>query len=455
MPYEPTPESLSAHPVPAWYQDAKLGVFVHWGPYSVPAWAPESDGSEAYAEWYPYYMHVEGSRTSEYHRETYGGKSYLDFAREWSAEQFDPEAWADLFADIGARYVVLTGEHHDGFPLWPSQYTEYDAASLGPERDIVGEVCDAVRERGLKFAASYHANLNYYQPGFEGAFGHPAYDGSEPFVDTDPGPEYVDFMNAKHRELIRRYEPDLLWFDTPQADADQLRARELIADYYERAEAWGKEVAVNDRSSTDADALAGFEQDESGTIEGDFATPEYTAFEEAKPFAWETCRGIGRSFGYNSREGSEDHLEAGELVRLFVDVVSKNGNLLINVGPRADGTIPALQREPLEGLGAWLDASGEAMYGSRPAAVSEGMDGDVRFTRKDGTLYATALSWPDALVLDPNGEQEFTDEVSLLRADGTETYDASVNGGFRARLPETPPEEHPGYAYAFNVGKTK
>ncbi len=420
--YEPTWSSLETHAVPEWYHDAKLGIFIHWGIYSVPAYAdPESD--HAYAEWYPYYMYREGSGTHAYHQATYGDDvEYLDFVDEWQAEEWNPDSWASFFAEVGARYVVLTAEHHDGFPLWPTHYTKYNAGERGPERDIVGELSQAVRDQGLRFAGSYHANLNYYQPGFEGAFGHPAYHGGTAFDDTDPRPEYVDFMNAKHRELIRRYEPDLLWFDTPQADADQLRARELIAEYYNAAESWGKEVLVNDRASTDHDSLAGHDQGDEAGFRGDFATPEYASFDEIKPFKWEACRGIGNSFGYNAQEGPEHHLTAEELVHLFVDVVSKNGNLLINVGPKADGTIPDHQREPLEGLGSWLQTNGDAIFGTRPWTHAEDSvsDVEVRYTWADGTLYATALEWPgDTLTLRPGEDVSAAalDHVTLLGAD--------------------------------------
>ncbi len=451
--YEPTPESLGAHPVPDWFDGAKLGIFIHWGIYAVPAYADPA-GEHAYAEWYPYYMYRDGSDTHRHHRETHGEDTeYLDFVHDWRAERWEPDEWAAFFADIGARYVVLTAEHHDGFPLWDSHYTRYNAATMGPERDIVAELSGAVRERGLRFAGSYHANLNYYQPGFEGPFGHPDYSGSEAFEDADPGPEYVDFMNAKHRELIRRYEPDLLWFDTPQADADQLRARELIADYYNQASEWGKEVAVNDRAATDHAGLAGHDQDDPASSGGDFATPEYSSFDEITSFKWEACRGIGRSFGYNAAETEDHHLDATELVHSFVDIVSKNGNLLINVGPRADGTIPELQRRPLEGLGAWLDDNGEAMFDSRPWIVAEdgATDVPVRYTWRDGTLYAICLAWPgDEVRLSPGAEGDYT-EIERARLLGSDRQiGVKVRDGPIVDLAPIEMDESPAYTVAFD-----
>ncbi|MFB6135190.1 MAG: alpha-L-fucosidase [Halobacteriaceae archaeon] len=431
--YDETWESLDTHAVPDWYHDAKLGIFIHWGVYSVPAWAPVGD----YAEWYPYHMYQEGSETHEYHREQYGEDvEYEDFAPEFTAENWDPSAWAEFFADVGAGYVVLTGEHHDGFPLWDTHYQSQHAGSVGPERDLVGDLCEAARAEGLRFAASYHANLNYYQPGFPGAFGHPDY-GGETVDDASPGSEYVDFMNAKHRELIRKYEPDLLWFDVPRAESDHLHAKELVADYYETAaNEWGKEVVVNDRMSTDA-----------GREHGDFDTPEYETFDEVRDRKWESCRGIGHSFGYNRAEDEDDHLSAGELVRSFADIVSKNGNLLINVGPRADGTIPEVQKRPLEGLGAWLDADGEAMFGTRPWVVPEDETGgaEVRYTWKDGDLYATFLSWPgETATLSVTDHADAPESAELLRT-GAGLDVTEAGDGLRVETGERPADA-PAYA---------
>ncbi|MFB6173895.1 MAG: alpha-L-fucosidase [Halobacteriales archaeon] len=449
---EPTWDSLDAHPVPDWFHDAKLGIFVHWGAYSVPAWAPKNaditaENASPYAEWYPYYMYESGSPTDEYHREEYGDDvAYEDFLDRWSADEWDPERWADLFAEVGARYVVLTGEHHDGIPLWDCDYTEHDAVSRGPERDLVGDLAAAVRDRGLRFGASYHANYNYYQPGFDGPDGHPTF-GREPLgaEETRPGPEYVDFMNAKHRELIRKYDPDILWFDTPTADSDHLRAKELIAEFYEDAAADDREVVVNDRAAADAagTTIDGGRHPEAA--HGDFVTPEYHTFDAVSDHKWEACRGIGRSFGYNRAEDAEDHLSGGELVRTFVDVVSKNGNLLLNVGPKADGTIPDLQREPLAELGEWLDVHGEAMFGSRPWVVAEDDRSDlpVRYTWREGALYATAFEWPDDTLALSHPTSATDREAELLTADGPVPCETTADrDGVSVSLPSEPDHEH-------------
>ncbi|WP_227377663.1 alpha-L-fucosidase [Haladaptatus halobius] len=458
--YSPSWESLDQHEVPDWYHDVKLGIFIHWGVYSVPAWAPvdaEIGGENAspYAEWYPYYMYEEGSPTKEYHEGTYGEDvEYADFIENFTAENWAPDEWADFFNEIGAGYVVLTGEHHDGFPLWNSHYTKYNAAEMGPERDIVGDLAEAVRDQGLRFAASYHANYNYYQPGFDGQFGHPDYEKGGPAEEQGgPGSEYVDFMNAKHRELIRRYDPDMLWFDVPKADSEHTHATELIADYYNRAEECGQEVVINDRASTDAIGptidIEGNRRD-NDQYHGDFITPEYTSYDEIQDVKWECCRGIGHSFGYNAVEEEDDHLSAAELVHSFVDIVSKNGNLLINVGPKADGTIPGLQRTPLLGLGKWLKVNGKAIFGSRPWIVAEDDESDteVRYTHRDGNLYAIALDWPgDELTLSVPAHVDFDKipETILLTGDGSYPLTAFLTDNrLIVELPEQPDHE---YAY--------
>ena len=462
--YEPSWKSLDRHPVPEWYHDAKLGIFIHWGVYSVPAWAPtdaDIGGEKAspYAEWYPYYMYEDGSPTKEYHEETYGDDiEYVDFVDDWEAEEWDPDVWAEFFADVGARYVVLTGEHHDGFPLWDSHYTKYNAAEVGPERDIVGDLCDSVRDRDMRFAASYHANYNYYQPGFDGQFSHPDFEKGGPIEDRGgPGSEYVDFMNAKHRELIRRYDPDLLWFDVPKADSEHVHATELIADYYNRTAERDREVAVNDRASTDAiGPTIDIEGDRRDNTEyhGDFVTPEYTSFDEIQDRKWECCRGIGHSFGYNAVEDEDGHLSAEELVHSFVDIVSKNGNLLINVGPRADGTIPDLQKTPLAGLGSWLDVCGEAIFGSRPWAVAEDPESDVevRYTHRDGALYATLLSWPgDQVELGVPEHVELKNEPTTTLLDADDDVECGVSLDEDTVTVSPPAEPDHDYAYTLRL----
>jgi alpha-L-fucosidase len=459
--YEPTWESIDAHEVPAWYEDAKLGVFVHWYPNAVPGYG---------FGWYAHDMHEEDHEIHEYHRENYGAPTpdaaeegepvfeYRDFVREtekarntdapenFRAEHFDPEAWADLFEAAGARYVVPVAEHHDGFPMWDAEYTEWTAAKMGPERDVIGELAAAVRDRGMKFAGSHHRLFNYYDPRYTGQFGHPGFD-----ADDGPDEAWVEEYHETMRRLFDHHRPDILWLDGDwAAPADQYRTKELVADYYALAEEWDKEVVVNDR--------LGRTRWSDDDPHGDFYTPEYARFDVVVDHKWESNRGLGDAWTYDHTETDDDLIPTGELVRNFVDVVSKNGNMLINVGPRPDGTIPEIQRARLRGLGGWLDINGEAVYGTHYWIEAEDdVDGvEVRYTTKANRLFAIFFAWPGetaTLELPPEIEMDDGYAVELLTADGRRTLDWEVaEGEVTIELPADPPAgEHAAYAYAISI----
>lgn len=374
--YEATYESLAQHEAPTWYEDAKLGIFIHWGVYSVPAWAPRGE----YAEWYPARYEDEGSPTHKHHAKAYGRDvEYEDFVSKFKAENWDPERWAQLFKEAGARYVIPVAEHHDGFPMWNSRYTEWDAADKGPKRDIIGELAEAVRAHEMRFGTSYHAMLNYYTPKYSGP--HPAYL-------TD---DYVRYMNTKARELIDAYHPSILWLDGDwRGTPERFNSKDLIAYFYNEAQERDQAVAVNDRWG------------KARGKRGDFYTQEYQydVINRLIGHKWENTRGLGHSFGYNANEPLEDYMSVDALVDLFVDNVSKNANLLLNVGPKADGTIPEVQRSLLRGLGDWLDVHGEGIYGTRPWVEATGTTAEdslrVRFTQKANTIYAFLLDEPSS-----------------------------------------------------------
>lgn len=404
MSYQPTWESVGQHQVPSWFHDAKLGIFIHWGLYSVPGWAPttgelakvvEEQGWEAwfarnpYAEWYYNSIRIPGGVSQTYHRETYGeGFSYDDFIPMFNnaVARWNPAEWAALFRRVGARYVVLTTKHHDGFLLWPSDHPNPYKAGYHAARDLVGELTEAVRAENMRMAL-------YYSGGVDWTFNDQVVTSINDLMKAVPQqPEYVAYADAHWNELIDRYAPAILWNDIAYPAAADLP--QLFARYYNTL----PEGLVNNRFTQsfniDPDAM-----DLMGSKHFDFTTPEYASYDKITEPKWEATRGIGFSFGYNRNENLDAYLSVEELVRSFVDVVSKNGNLLLNVGPMADGTIPALQRERLEGLGAWLDVNGEAIFGTRPWLVAEGHasgDIDVRFTQKADRLYATLLDIPEA-----------------------------------------------------------
>jgi alpha-L-fucosidase len=394
--YEPTLESVQQHPVPDWFHDAKLGIFIHWGLYSVPAWAPPTGElgkvdwdvwftNNPYAEWYLNTIRIEGSPSHQHHVDTYGeDHSYFDFVPTFNEAvlKWDPGAWADLFRQVGARYVVLTTKHHDGFLLWPSEHPNPFREQYHAQRDLVGDLTEAVRAQGMKMGL-------YYSGGIDWTFNETVIQDMRDIRAAVPqGEEYITYADSHWRELIAHYKPSLMWNDIAYPAAADLDA--LFAHYYNSV----PEGVINDRFTQHFDFSQG---QVAGSRHYDFRTPEYASFDEIAEVKWEATRGIGYSFGYNRNEGSEHYLSAEELVRSFVDIVSKNGNLLLNVGPMADGTIPAPQRERLEGLGRWLATNGEAIYRTRPWVTAEGRTAggdDIRFTRGRDSLYAILMDAP-------------------------------------------------------------
>lgn len=387
--YEPTLESLDRHPLPQWYAGAKLGIFIHWGLYSVPGWAPlthpDHDFSsndyikyDPYAEWYLNTMRISGSPTQEYHKQHYGDQGYYEFAPVFNREskKWDPDKMAAVFHDAGARYVVLTSKHHEGFTLWPSSTANptpsLKASELHAERDIVGELTTAVQKQGMRMGL-------YYSGGYDWTFNtgpiqvNADYDAVKPQSDA-----YGKYAFAQIHELINRYHPAILWNDIDWPKTGN--ALQVEADYYNAT----PDGVIDDRF---------------GIKHSDFTSPEYEKKDQISGKKWEECRGLGRSFGYNRAEGEAETIAPGELIALLVDIVSKNGNLLLDVGPEADGTIPPVQMERLKALGAWLKQNGEAIYDTTPwtRAVGKSAEGDdLRFTRKGDDLYVTVLGKPKA-----------------------------------------------------------
>jgi alpha-L-fucosidase len=388
--FEPTEQSLATHRVPSWYMNAKLGIFIHWGIYSVPGYAPrearefrvEEIGAEQkrvnpYAEWYYNTLRIPNSPTAQFHRNAYGAKfNYYDFAHVFNADTrlWNPAAWADLFKQTGARYVVLTTKHHDGFTLWPSTIKN---PHLRPDqshstRDLVGDLAKAVRQDGMKMGV-------YYSGLYDWSFG------SGPLMADDEnilalkeqGPAYPAYADAQLRELVVKYKPDILWNDIGYSPEG--KALQIASEFYN----WIPDGVINDRWKP--------------FHFHDFRTPEYAKPDSISTEKWEECRGLGKSFGLNRIEGPEETISAGALVALLVDIVAKNGNLLLDVGPEPDGTIPPIQVDRLHQLGGWLKQNGEAIFDTRPwtRATGKTADGiDVRFTAKDKAVYAVLLDRP-------------------------------------------------------------
>ena len=470
--YEGTWDSVRTHRVPSWYDDAKLGVFVHWGLYSVPGWAPRVPDIERllvkagpkrmlrenpYAEWYLNTMRIRGSPTQRHHNEVYGGSyPYDNFVKVFddASEGANLDAVASLCEAAGARYVVLTTKHHDGFALWPSAVPHPVKGDYHARRDLVGDLSEAVRSRRMRMGL-------YYSGGYDWPFNDAVLRHAADAVLAVPhGRRFVDYVTAHVRELIDRYEPSVLWNDIGWPSGSNLA--ELFAYYYTAVD----DGVINDRWRQAelprtavgvalvrvAGALLELgwrlipEQRKRLTFSTpehcDFRTPEYEVLRTVSVRKWELARGVGHSFGANRHELPEDIISDAELIRMFCDVVSKNGNLLIGLGPRPDGTIPEIQQAPLRGLGSWLAGNGEAIYGSRPwvRVESSTVDGTpVRFTTRGLRVYALVLGVPPGRQLTLRGiDGTGVRSVRVVGIDELAEWSAT-DGGLAVTLPERIP----------------
>jgi alpha-L-fucosidase len=360
---------------PAWFAKPQLGIFVHWGLYSVPAFAPtgrsihdlmrdDYDNATAlgpYAEWYANAMRVSGSPTANHHAATYGDVPYSDFrvAFDAAATAFDADTWAQTFADAGASYVVFVTKHHDGYCLWPTEVENPHRANWHTSRDFVGELAQAVRARGMRFGL-------YYSGGLDWTFHHtPISNMGEMLACVPPGEDYRAYALAQVRELIARYQPSVLWNDIAWPNKDDVA--DLFGDYYAAV----PDGVVNDRwlgetklfaSLRTPDGLAAFNTRMKAMLAAsdgnlamskppfcDFRTVEYGLGTPPSDQKWEACRGVGNSFGYCANEPQSAYLTGAGLKAMRADVFANGGNLLINIGPMADGTIPDIQRAALLG----------------------------------------------------------------------------------------------------------
>ncbi|HEY0237980.1 MAG TPA: alpha-L-fucosidase [Friedmanniella sp.] len=381
-----TPElwATLARPLPTWYAEAKLGIFVHWGPYSVPAWAEPSGAlgavpedvwftHNAYAEWYLNTIRIPGSPAARHHAEVHGDAPYDAFLDAWTAQDFDPSDWARLFARAGAEYVIPTSKHHDGVALWEAPGTgARNTVHRGPRRDLLAEIADAVRAEGLRFGVYYSGGLDWSITSL------PPQTTFAEVQELRPRDAAYNLYAFEHvQDLVRRYAPSVLWNDIEWPDSGKRGGpgslHALFADYY---------AAVPD----------GVVNDRWGDTHHDFVTSEYEHnrhVEGAEP--WENNRGIGFSFGYNRAEDESQSMSGRQLAAYLTDIVARGGRLLLDVGPTAEGVIPDVQRRALEGLGRWMDDAGRVLRASSPVEVGVATPSDepwVRWLRTPGQLVA-------------------------------------------------------------------
>ncbi|MGA8149540.1 MAG: alpha-L-fucosidase [Terriglobales bacterium] len=478
-PFRPNWESLANYQVPEWYKDAKFGIFIHWGVYSVPAFGSEQ---------YPHRMYVVGSKEYKYHISTYGPVNkfgYKDFIPLFKAEHYDPVAWAHLFKEAGAKYVVPVFEHHDGFAMYDSGLSDWTAAKMGPRRDLAGELAKAVHEEGLHLGASSHRiehdwfmypgrtiESDVNDPRFAGLYG-PAHvqfaldDDADNYLEdwTYVSPQFASDWLARDAEIVEKYHPELFYFDLwiGHPEVRPYLAR-FASFFYNETSGRGSLGVINYK----LDAMhpkSGVLDIERGVLAG--IRPEY----------WQTDTSLGnKSWSYIKDEVFKT---PAFVVHELIDIVSKNGNLLLNVGPRADGTIPDEVQQILLGVGAWLKINGDAIYGTRPWKVyGEGPtkvpDGpmrdvkaqsyteeDFRFTTRGNALYAIEMAWPsdrEAVIRSlgttaVGGGQKIV-SVALLGSDA-EIQFQQRSDGLHIQIPAHAPGK---YAYVWrltpqNVGK--
>ncbi|KFI44968.1 alpha-L-fucosidase [Bifidobacterium bohemicum] len=405
-PYCDSWESLCRAPQPDWFHDAKFGIFTHWGLYTVP---------EYRNEWYSRNMYIKGYPEFDHHVETYGPQKdfgYKDFIPMFTAERFDPDEWLDLFKRAGARYYFPVAEHHDGFQMYRSKLSHWNSFEKGPHRDVIGELREATLRHGLHFAVSDHRAEHWWfmghgrdfdsdvcEPMRRGDFYWPAMperDDGDLFSVPAPTAEYLDDWLLRVCELIDGYRPELLYFDWwIHHSAFKPYVRKMAAFYYNRGVEWGLPVSICYKDGGMAWGAGIYDMERGGQA-------------QAAPFVWQTDTSIARdSWCYTK---TLDYKDLAELLVTLIDAASKNGNLLLNVGPKADGSISRHDRDLLEGVGAWLDANGEGIYATRPwllagegptiaqngsfsdAEPKRWTAGDFRFTSKNGDVYAFCLN---------------------------------------------------------------
>ncbi len=409
--YENNWESLNSRPVPEWFADAKFGIFIHWGLYSVPAYAPKKD----YAEWYGYSCNLEKCETEAqekykaYHKEHYASRPYYDFINDFRGERFDAQKWADLFKRAGAKYINFVSKHHDGYCLYETEYAPgLNSVECAPKRDFLMELKNAMEGTGVRFGV-YHSVYEWWHP----------------YYLEDPEKYALEHLHPMLKELIEKYQPNTLFTDGEwEHPSDVWHSTEFLQWLYNESsvkdfivpnDRWGKETRGK---------LGGNFTTEYGIIDvyqGQLRRIEDVEFD--RPF--EECRGIGHSFGVNKEEQCEDYLSAKELLETLCSLVSKGGNFLLNIGPDADGTIPVIMEERLLQMGDWLRVNGEAIYGTR--IYTKKLQDGVYYTKKGDTVYAIINRFPfGSQVLN---EVEYSPEIkaSLLGCDAV--LEVKDNGG--------------------------
>jgi alpha-L-fucosidase len=413
--FEPNWESLAQWKVPRWFDDAVLGIYCHWGVYSVPGFRFKSGAEEVDSGlWYGGFMYVPNDSEEpnygvyDHHLQTYGDPcefGYHDFVPMFRAEKWDPDQWISLYKRAGADFAGLAAEHGDGFVLWDSEYDAFNAMDKGPGRDLLGELFEAARKQGLKTVATFHE-----RPGemYDAArrFCPPGVGANDPAYSELYDVPSFDIQNKKLLEVVDKYQPDQIWFEDEYCGPKNWKS--FIAHYYNAADQWGKEVLISQKYDLAPLSCSVFD------IEGGIFPDgvwEWAGMTEPQEQRWQKDVPIGNFWAYAEGVGCRP---VNMLVDGIVDRASKNGVTLLDVAPKADGTLPEAQIEGLEQLGEWMKINKEALYAAKPAHFVEGgidewMAGSIRFLEKGGYLYAIELgnTWPPTVgFADYGGSEE-------------------------------------------------
>ena len=430
--YQANWQSLDRRPCPPWFDDAKLGIFIHWGVYSVPSWAPKGQ----YAEWYGNTMHGKDSPTSKFHSDRFGKDfKYEQFAENFNAEFFDADEWAKLFKKSGAGYVVLTSKHHDGYCLWPSKQSPgWNSVDVGPKIDIAKKLSTAVRDQGLRMCY-YYSLYEWHNPLYK--------KNVKQYVNQHMLPQLTD--------LVTNYKPDLIFTDGEwDHNSDVWQSEKFLAWLFNESPVKDS-VVVNDRWGKDCRSRhGGYYASEYGKVDN-----HGTSLGGGKK--WEENQGMGASFGYNRNESIDDYKSSKQLIDMLIETVSKGGNLCLNVGPRADVVIPVIMQQRLIDMGRWLEVNGEGIYGTRPLEHTRRQE-HIYYTQKNDNIYIITTKWPDqtltldSLKINPNSS------ISLLGTNINLKW-KSVNGSIQINTSDITHGMIPcEYAYTFkisNINKIK
>jgi len=469
--YDGTWESLQQMPVPDWFNDGKIGIFIHWGPYSVIG---HRKGGRGYAEHVPKLIYRDTAYYYPYLREHWGAAppefGYKDIIPEFKAENWNPDEWAELFAKVGAKYVVLTAEHHDGWANWDSEITPWNAMDKGPKRDLVGDLGKAVKKYELKYAPSYHRerHTSFFTKDLY-VVNTTAHDDILEEIKNNPEAKYlygpfgfdkqaVDEYVARWQEIQKKYKPDFLWIDDipiftrdgnntqvepkifkPEIQYYYNQCRLMITDFMNDGSQRNQEVYVNNKGKNRnwPDGIGCLEKD---NLKLKVIGPK-----------WQSCTTFGTSFGYLE---NDTYKSPKKVIHEMVEVISRNGNFLVNIGPKADGTIPQPQVELLHQMGAWLNINAEAIYGTHYWKVNHQENGNFAFTTKGTTLYTIALDKPiKPIVIEATKGWTKNDvrSVKLLGANAQVVWEITTQG-----LEIIPPSDlgKSKYAWSFEIETT-